>query len=74
LLAILDQYDFRSGESLAEYLRQYPLFNGIHTNFQFSGGQSNQFVNIGQFQADGIIKVNDAPSLELEDLFTPERN
>ncbi len=74
LLEILDQYDFRSGESLAEFLRQYPIFNGIHTNFQFSGGQSNQFVNIGQFQEQGIIKVNDAPSLELEDLFTPGRN
>lgn len=74
LLAILDQYEFRSGEALAEYLRQYPVFNGIHTNFQFSGGQSNQFVNIGQFQVEGIIKVNDAPRLELEDLFVPERN
>ncbi|MFK7920647.1 MAG: ABC transporter substrate-binding protein [Bacteroidia bacterium] len=72
LLAILDQYEFRSGEALAEYLREYPVFNGIHTNFQFSGGQSNQFVNIGQFQESGIIKVNDAPSLELEDLFVPD--
>lgn len=72
LLAILDQYEFSSGEALAEYLREYPIFNGIHTNFEFSGGQSNQFVNIGQFQTNGIIKVNDAPSLELEDLFVPD--
>ncbi|MEL6841698.1 MAG: ABC transporter substrate-binding protein, partial [Bacteroidota bacterium] len=74
LLSILDDYQFSSGESLTEYLRQYPVFNGIHTNFEFAGGQSNQFVNIGQFQPEGIVKVNDKPTLDLYELFVPDRN
>jgi ABC-type branched-subunit amino acid transport system substrate-binding protein len=74
LLAVLDSYSVSSGMTLSEYLRQYPVFRAGHTNFQFGGAQSNQFVNIGQFQSSGIVKVNGGRALNLDDLFIQERN
>ncbi len=65
LLAALDAYSSSSGLTLSDYLREYPIFRAGHTNFQFEGKQSNQFVNIGQFQTNGIVKVNGGKGLGL---------
>lgn len=74
LLAVLDAYRPESGLSLSDYLREHPVFRAGHTNFQFDGKQSNQFVNIGQFQPSGIVKVNGGTDLDLGDLFPEDQN
>ncbi|RMG55040.1 MAG: outer membrane protein assembly factor BamD [Bacteroidetes bacterium] len=71
LLQVLDNYDYRQGLSLASYLRMYPVFQGIHINFDFQGSQINRFVNIGAYKEGQIKKINGGKRTMLPDLFSP---
>lgn len=72
VLTVLDGYQPKRDGELADYLREYPAFHGLHQEFQFMGNQMNQQVNIGAFQVKGpLIKLNRRPRLNLEQLATP---
>ncbi|MDX1908831.1 MAG: ABC transporter substrate-binding protein [Bacteroidia bacterium] len=58
LLDLMQAYPIQSGTALEQYLRTAPPAKGLHLNYQFGNQQSNQQVNIGQYQPEGIIKVN----------------
>lgn len=74
VLTVLDGYQPKRDGELADYLRAYPAFHGLHQVFQFMGHQMNQQVNIGAFQAKGpLIKLNRRPRLNLEQLATPDQ-
>ncbi|GAB4414312.1 MAG: ABC transporter substrate-binding protein [Bacteroidia bacterium] len=69
LLRVLDDYDPRSGQSLAAFLRNYPVYTGIHLAFDFGGKQYNRFVNIGAYRDGRIEKINHGGSVSLSDIF-----
>ncbi len=56
LLTVLNEYPFEA-ISLADYLRGYPEFAGLHQNFSFEGNQSNQYVNLGRFENSQVLKL-----------------
>jgi ABC-type branched-subunit amino acid transport system substrate-binding protein len=68
----LDGFDYRNGQSLAAYLRNYPAYQGIHLAFDFRGKQQNQFVNIGKFGNERVEKVNAPQRIDLKRLFPEE--
>ncbi len=56
MLTVLNEYPFRY-LSLADYIRNYPLFQGFHQALEFGGQQINQTVNLGQFTEEGVIRL-----------------
>ncbi|MEZ4825399.1 MAG: ABC transporter substrate-binding protein [Bacteroidia bacterium] len=69
LAFLLDQYDYRSGESLATFIRQFPLYHGIHIDIDFKDKQSNQFVNIAAFRGGTVQKINQGETQIPPDIF-----
>ncbi len=69
LLQSLDSYDPQINGWITDYLHQAPAVAGIHTSFLYGGDQSNQFVNLCKFSANGVVPVNRAqpsnPMLEV---------
>lgn len=66
---MLSGFDYRNGQSLASYIRNYPTYHGIHIDIDFQEKQSNQFVNIGGFKNNSVIKVNQRPAFVPNDFF-----
>ncbi|MEM9986971.1 MAG: ABC transporter substrate-binding protein, partial [Bacteroidota bacterium] len=58
LLRVIKDYDPSLGATLDNYLRIAPKFQGLHIDYHFDSNQSNQSVNIGQYTAEGVVKVN----------------
>lgn len=58
VLSILDNYDFRQGVTLDQYIRNYGQHNGFHINFKFNGRFDNQLVHICKFNSAGFEKLN----------------
>lgn len=69
---VLDNYLQGSRLTLADFLRRYPYYQGLHQGFAFSGQQSNQFVNVVAYQ-DGTVKpVNRPEEQPIDDFFDIE--
>lgn len=58
LLQLLNRYDFKSGKSLADFIRQYGIHRGIHQDVFFSNKNDNQLLHIMQYGPEGKRKVN----------------
>ncbi|MEO0896977.1 MAG: ABC transporter substrate-binding protein [Bacteroidota bacterium] len=58
ILTQLDKYDPSLGFTVDTYLRGATNFSSLHTDYNFSSQQINQAVNIGQFQPNGVKKLN----------------
>lgn len=58
LLQLLNRYDYKSGQSLADYIRQYGIHRGIHQDVYFSNHHDNQLLHIMQYVPGGKTKVN----------------
>lgn len=69
MIALLEQYDYRSGQSLAEYIRQFPVYHGLHIDIDFKEKQSNQFVNIAAFRDGTVQKINHPEKFRLSEFF-----
>jgi ABC-type branched-subunit amino acid transport system substrate-binding protein len=57
VLYVLDQYDYRSGVTLDQFLRNHQLQTGFHLGFHFNGSNDNQFVHICRFGRKGYEKL-----------------
>ncbi|MDX2246841.1 MAG: ABC transporter substrate-binding protein [Bacteroidia bacterium] len=66
LVALFDQYDYRSGESLAGFIRRFPVYHGLHIDIDFQEKQSNQFVNIAAFREGTVQKVNETDEFHFQ--------
>ena len=62
LLSVVNEYPF-SAISLADFLREYPEYPGLHQNFSFEGNQSNQYVNLGRFENSQVLKLSGKTTL-----------
>lgn len=58
VLGRLDGFDPNMGYPVNTYLRAQESSSTMHIDYLFKGSQSNQAVNIGQYQEEGIIRVN----------------
>jgi hypothetical protein len=58
LLQLLDRYDYKSGISLAEFIRLYGIHRGIHLDYYFAQQQDNQKIHICEYNKGRIQKVN----------------
>lgn len=58
LISLMDSYDPSMGVGLETFLRVTPVVKGLHIDYHFGSTQSNQSVNIGQYTADGVKRVN----------------
>ncbi|TAE51881.1 MAG: hypothetical protein EAZ89_09460 [Bacteroidetes bacterium] len=58
LLQLLSNYAPGGGTDIDNYLRNAPVYKGIHIDYRFSNTQGNQQVNIGQFLPGGVVRVN----------------
>lgn len=58
LLQMLNRYDYKSGQSLADFIRQYGIHRGIHQDVYFSKKNDNQLLHIMQYGPGGKRKVN----------------
>ncbi len=66
ILAVTNEYPFEH-MSLADYLRNYPSFRGIHQDFDFQGKQSNQFVNLGQYRDGSVKKIGSGAQWRIQE-------
>ncbi|MEZ4775257.1 MAG: ABC transporter substrate-binding protein [Bacteroidia bacterium] len=69
LIALFEQYDYRSGQALAGYIRQFPVYHGLHIDIDFKENQSNQFVNIAAFRDGMVQKINQPEKFRLSEFF-----
>lgn len=57
MLTVVNEYPFMY-LSLADFLRDYPTYQGLHQDIGFEGKQCNQTVNLGRFRDGRVEKLN----------------
>ncbi len=54
----LQKFDASQGFTFDTFLRVSSPYKGLHIDYHFNSTQINQAINIGQYQEDGLLKLN----------------
>ncbi|MCI4668389.1 MAG: ABC transporter substrate-binding protein [Bacteroidia bacterium] len=72
LMEMVEKFPHGKGDNLADFMRAYPPFYGLHFKIDFRGQQVNQSVNLLQFNETGTECLNCKEKLGIEPLFRAE--